>query len=64
MTGLPDIATVNKSSTRDPFANKQHFIMNDLKLRILDIMINLHIQHLSLQGQIRKNNPQPPTLRQ
>jgi len=31
MTGLPDIATVNKSSTRDPFASKQHLLMNDLK---------------------------------
>ena len=31
MTGLPDMATLYKSSTRDPFASKQHFLMNDLK---------------------------------
>ena len=31
MTGLPDLATVNKSSTRDPYSKKQHFLMNDLK---------------------------------
>ncbi len=31
MAGLPDVSTVNKSSTRDPYAIQQHFIMNDLE---------------------------------
>ena len=30
MTGLPDMATIDKSSTRDPLASRQHILMNDL----------------------------------
>lgn len=30
MTGLPDVSVINKSSTRDPQAVNQHFIMNEL----------------------------------
>ena len=31
MTGLPDVSIINKSSTRDPFAHRQHLLLNDLK---------------------------------
>ena len=31
MTGLPDVATVNKTSTNDPFSFKQHLLINDLQ---------------------------------
>tara|TARA_B100000945_G_scaffold320527_1_gene330874 strand:+ start:610 stop:2499 length:1890 start_codon:yes stop_codon:yes gene_type:complete len=31
VTGLPDVATVNKTSTNDPFSFKQHILLNDLK---------------------------------
>lgn len=31
MSGLPDVSTINKSSTRDPGAIHQHLLMNDLK---------------------------------
>ena len=31
MTGLPDVSVINKSSTRDPLAVNQHFIMNELE---------------------------------
>ena len=31
MTGLPDVSTTDKSSTRDPLAHKQHFLLNELE---------------------------------
>ena len=30
MTGIPDVAVIDRSSTRDPFAISQHLLMNDL----------------------------------
>lgn len=30
MTGLPDVAVIDRSSTRDPYAINQHLLMNDL----------------------------------
>lgn len=55
MTGLPDMATVNKTSTNDPYSFKQHLLINDLKTYKKHFFIGGSANWADIGGFFRRN---------